>query len=112
MKRSALSIPEPRLNTATQWATSLARLSPDGWQVIASRPTNESVPWVYADAITRQFPAFERLRDLGAIVMTQRRDDMHWVLLAKVSRSQALAWIKLLHRELDKLPRPKKELVA
>lgn len=97
--------PRPRPLTTVAEATSLASLNAVGWRVVAGRPTC-SDQWLYTDGILKEFAAFVRLRDLGAITLVQRRDvtdaGEQFTLLAKVAEAQAKAWSNLLARELGR----------
>lgn len=93
---------KPRFNTTVVQAPGLDALNVIGWRVIASRLTTSDT-WVYTEGVAGQTGVLKRLRDLGAVIMTQRRDGDHFTLLAKVSNPFALAWGNLIQRELDKL---------
>lgn len=92
---------KPRFNTTVVYATDLHELNVAGWRVIASRLTTSDT-WIYPDGLIPTLHAMKRLRELGTIIMTQRRDGDHFTLLAKVSKDHAEAWPNLLRRELNK----------
>lgn len=106
----------PRLNTTTVVAESLTQLRVDAWHIIAERGVLTGGDWMYPLGIEMQLKAFVRLRDLGALTMTQRRDQTdqgeYFTLLAKVAKGQAQTWGKLLHRELEKLQPKTPERIA
>lgn len=90
------------LNTTVVEALSLNDLSAEHWRVIAYRGFDHD-SWSYAAEF--EVEAYETLRHIGVFVLTQRREDEQFVLLAKVSRDHERAWPAVLKNELNKVRR-------
>lgn len=90
------------LNTTVVEALSLRDLSAEGWRVIAYRGFDHD-DWSYA--ATFEVEAYKTLRHLGMFVLTQRREEEQFVLLAKVANASERAWPGALKNELNKVRR-------
>ena len=86
-------------NTTVVEALHLRDLSAEHWRVIAYRGFDHD-EWSYAD--TFEVEAYKILRHLEMFVLTQRREEEQFVLLAKVSRDLEQAWPAVLKNALNK----------